>query len=543
MKKCQHLDQIKVVTPHSEGCADCLAQGDTWVHLRLCRTCGYVGCCNNSKNKHAVRHFQETNHPIIRSFEPGEKWHWCYIDEVYVRVEDDPPPTPPLPEKPAPEPPGSSPQRIVRTFLLIAGLYTLATSLIWGVNTLFLLDAGLNIMGVFIANAVFTGSMALFEIPTGVLADTRGRRTSFLLSVAIILIGTLGYVGVAPSGSLLLFCLMSAVLGLGYTFYSGAVEAWLVDALKATGYDGELDRVFTRGAIVSGAAMLLGSIGGGFLGNANLALPYVVRAVLLALVFGVALFTMHDLGFKAQKMRLNEMPAVMNRLAQESVAFGWRTLSMRLLIIAAFFQAIFSAWGFYAWQPYFLDLLGQDVVWVAGVVAALIALATMAGNGLVEWLTRYCGKRTTLLLGAAGVQTAAAVGVGLVSSFWLAVALYLIVMAAGGVWGPVRQAYIHQNIPSERRASVISFDSLVANGGSVVGQIGLGRLAQVQSLAMGYVVGGFITILALPAVLLLRRLGEPADVIVGRAGQRGACAAQGIPAVAAVATVPVVDTA
>ena len=85
-----------------------------------------------------------------------------------------------------------TPQKVIRSYLVISGLYTFSASLIWGVNTLFLLDAGLSIFGVFIANGVFAGSMALFEIPTGVLADTRGRRLSFLLSLVIVSVGTLG---------------------------------------------------------------------------------------------------------------------------------------------------------------------------------------------------------------------------------------------------------------------------------------------------------------------------------------------------------------
>ena len=120
---------------------------------------------------------------------------------------------------------------------------------------MFLLDAGLTILEVFVANAVFTGSMALFEIPTGIVADTAGRRTSFLLSLAILFAGTLGYIGVAESGgSFTGFVAASVVLGLGYTFYSGAVEAWLVDALKVTGFEDELDRVFARGSLWSAAA-------------------------------------------------------------------------------------------------------------------------------------------------------------------------------------------------------------------------------------------------------------------------------------------------
>src|SRR5919201_3743434 len=130
------------------------------------------------------------------------------------------------------------PKRVIRTYLVISGLFTLSASLIWGINTLFLLHAGLSIFGVFVANATWTAAQAIFEIPTGVVADTRGRRVSFLLSAAVLAAGTLAYVGAAAvHGGLVLFCVASVVLGLGYTFYSGAVEAWLVDALKATGYE------------------------------------------------------------------------------------------------------------------------------------------------------------------------------------------------------------------------------------------------------------------------------------------------------------------
>ena len=82
--KCTHLDLIRDVTPSADGCEECLALGDTWVHLRLCLICGHVGCCDNSKNQHATKHFHATGHPIIRSFEPGEDWMWCYIDRTLI---------------------------------------------------------------------------------------------------------------------------------------------------------------------------------------------------------------------------------------------------------------------------------------------------------------------------------------------------------------------------------------------------------------------------------------------------------------------------
>ncbi|HYU16215.1 MAG TPA: UBP-type zinc finger domain-containing protein [Candidatus Acidoferrum sp.] len=78
---CKHLHDLKAVRPRAKGCEECLRRGDTWVHLRLCMTCGHVGCCDSSKNKHATRHFEATQHPIVRSLEPGEEWGWCFVDE------------------------------------------------------------------------------------------------------------------------------------------------------------------------------------------------------------------------------------------------------------------------------------------------------------------------------------------------------------------------------------------------------------------------------------------------------------------------------
>jgi MFS family permease len=431
-----------------------------------------------------------------------------------------------------------TPASVVRTYLAISGLFTLAASVIWGVNTLFLLDAGLDIFEVFVANAAFTAGMVIFEIPTGVVADTSGRRRSFLLSAVTLLVATLGYVAIsAVGGGLLLFVAASIVLGLGFCFYSGAVEAWLVDALKATGYQGQLDRVFARGEMVSGAAMLVGSVGGGLLGNLDLAWPFLVRAALLGAVFLVGLGWMHDVGFTPRTTRLAAMPTEMGRVLNASLQFGWRSRPVRLLMLVSLFQGGYLMWGFYAWPPYFLELLGQDAVWVAGVVAALIALSTIVGNTLVEFFTRFCGKRTTLLVWAAAVMVAATVGVGLAGSFWPAVALLLVATVAEGVAVPVQQAYLHGVVPSSQRATIVSSVSLVSSAGGVGGQLGLGYLARVQSVAAGYVTGGLTMLLALPPLLLLRRMGEHADVIVGRtAGQKGPCAAQGLPVVASLDT-------
>jgi uncharacterized UBP type Zn finger protein len=82
IETCEHFDQIRDVKPNTHGCEECLQMGDTWVHLRLCMTCGHVGCCDQSKNRHATRHYHSTGHPIIKSLEPGDEWGWCFIDRM-----------------------------------------------------------------------------------------------------------------------------------------------------------------------------------------------------------------------------------------------------------------------------------------------------------------------------------------------------------------------------------------------------------------------------------------------------------------------------
>ena len=429
-------------------------------------------------------------------------------------------------------------RRLIAVYFVVAGLYSLSASLVWGVNTLFLLDAGLDIFGVFVASAAFTASMVLFEIPTGVVADAWGRKLSFLLSTATLAVGTLAYLVLAEMrAGLVAFCLASAVLGVGFTFYSGAVEAWLVDGLQALRYPGLLDQVFARGALVTGAAMVVGTVSGGILGQRDLALPYVVRTVVLVVCFAVALALMRDIGFTGRKVGAREVPAAMREIAQAGVVYGWRRRSVRLLLAASFIEIGFLSWAFYAWQPYFLELLQRQAVWATGIFAAMVALATMGGNAAVELLARVADKRTTLLVAAAAIEGGAIVGVGLLHSFWAAAALYLLSSAAMGVIFPVKQAYLHRVIPSAQRATVVSLDSMVGNSGAVLGQVGLGYLSRDLSIPAGFVAGGAGTLLALPVFWALRRLREPADRLaadVGTAGAKVPTAAQGLPSVAAV---------
>ncbi len=427
-------------------------------------------------------------------------------------------------------------KKIIHTYIFISGAYTLAAAFIWGINTLFLLDAGLSVTEVFFVNAAFSIGTILFEIPTGIVADTWGRRTSFLLSLVVLSLSTLAYVASAHySRGMICFAVTSALMGLGFTFYSGAVEAWLVDALATVSYKkSQLDRVFTRGFFASGVAMLLGTVLGGFAGELHLSLPFIIRASLLAIVFAVAFFLMKDLGFQPRSLHFTQIPSEMKSILKASVKSGWGNKPMRLLMIASSIQTGFLTWAFYAWQPYFLELLQKEAVWVAGIIAALISLSTMLGNTIVEWFTRYCGKRTTLLIWGAAIQTIGAVVIGLSSSFWLAAGALLFVTGAMGVMGPVRQAFIHQLIESKERATIISLDSMLSGLGSSLSQPALGHLAQKSSYSMGYIIGGVATIIVWPVLYAVRKINSHADQIIGSKATLKESCPRGLPKISGV---------
>lgn len=428
-------------------------------------------------------------------------------------------------------------RRTARAFYVINGCYTLSASIIWGVNTLFLLDAGLDIFGAFVANAFFTAAMVVFEIPTGVLADTKGRRISFLVSVLVLLASTAWYVAIAEAGGgLVAFCLASIVMGLGFTLYSGAVEAWVVDALRADGYGGPLDGLFARSAMVTGIAMLVGTVGGGVLATADLSLPYVLRCLLLAATFGVAYFTMHDKGFTARPVTPGHLAAEMRSVGRTGVTWSWHEPRIRLLVWASFLQAGFMMWGWYAWQPYFLGLLATDATWVAGAISAASALAMTAGNSLVPVFSRMCSKRSTVLIGASALSGAAFMGVGLAGSFAVVLGFFLVAMVAVGITEPVKQAYLHQIVPGEHRATVVSFNSMFGNGGGIVGQTGLGALSRDAGISQGYVIGGAATLLAVPIFLRLRRIGGTYDLGCDPPAPPASSAAQGLPEICSVDT-------
>jgi MFS family permease len=407
----------------------------------------------------------------------------------------------------------ATPTSIKRTYYVLILGNTLAASLIWGINTIFLLDAGLSNLEAFAANAFFTAGMVVFEVPTGIVADVWGRRASFLLGTVTLAVTTGLYVMLWRLGApFWQWAAVSLLLGLGFTFFSGATEAWLVDALNATGYDGSLDTVFGRGEGISGAGMLTGSIGGGYLAQfTSLGAPFILRAAVLAVMFVVALVLMRDIGFTPT--RGGRPTAEIKRIVTNSIEYGWRIPAIKYLMLAAPFSGGVGIYIFYALQPHLLVLYGDRRAYgIAGLAAAIVAGSQIVGGLLTPWIRRLFRRRTSALLAAEALGALAVILIGLIVNFWIVLGLIV-------VWGllfaaamPIRQAYLNGLIPSPQRATILSFDSLMSSTGGVVTQPVLGRAADVWGYPASYLLAGGLSALCLPFIVKAARQNAPADL-------------------------------
>ncbi len=406
------------------------------------------------------------------------------------------------------------PQNIQTIYLYLVLGNTLATSFIWGINTIFLLDAGLSNFEAFLANAFFSLGYVIFEVPTGIVADTFGRRVSYLLGALTLSVSTFLYLLMWQiHGPFWGWAASSILLGLGYTFFSGALEAWLVDALQFTKFKGSLDSVFAKGQVIGGVAMLTGSIAGGVIAQvSNLGIPYILRSLVLLLNFGTAFILMQDLGFTPKKA--GKPIKEMAKIFKDSLDNGLKNPPVRWIMFAAPFITGVSFYIFYALQPFLLELYGDEKAYgIAGLVAAISAGAQIAGGFLAPKFKMLFGKRTTALILGTFFTGLILIFVSQINNFLLVLLLIFLWGLIFAALSPIRQAYLNGIIPSAQRATVLSFDSLMGSSGGIVIQPALGKAADVWSYPTSYGLASIFQFAALPFIYLSRRQKAKSDVV------------------------------
>jgi MFS family permease len=261
--------------------------------------------------------------------------------------------------------------------------------------------------------------------------------------------------------------------------------------------------------VLTGVGMLTGSVAGGYIAQAtNLGVPFVLRAVVLAAMFAVALALMRDLGFTPAPR--GDPIGEMKVITANSIEYGWRVPQVRYLMLAAPFTGGVGIYVFYALQPYLLELYGDPEAYgIAGLVAAIVAGAQIVGGMVAPALRKLFRRRTSALLVAEVISVGVLALMGLIESFGVVVGLIV-------VWGllfaasvPIRQAYLNDRIPSQQRATILSFDSLMASSGGVVAQPVLGRAADVWGYPASYLLSSAISAISIPFLARARRLEPP----------------------------------
>ncbi|MDP2234107.1 MAG: MFS transporter [Actinomycetota bacterium] len=421
--------------------------------------------------------------------------------------------------------------RIVGVYYATSALFTLATSIIWGVNTLFLLGAGLSLFEVMVVNAVFSAGQLVFEVPTGVVADTLGRKVSYLIGIASLFGSTLLYVAAARyEWGFAGFAIASVLLGFGYTCQTGAVDAWLIDALDHVEYDKPREQVFARAGMLGGIAMLTGTLAGGFIGQVNLSLPYIVRSVILLAAFALVLVAMREIGFEPRPLKASRFAEETRTIARAGATYGWNNPVVRPLLFVSAAQGAFMMFFFYSSQPFALQLLGRsDLVWVAGALTALFGATGVVGNALVgramksklgadpTRLLAWCAAATAGLTVAIALVGLMAPAAGDIRSFAAMVVIMMMFGIVFGVAGPVRQAFINRQIPTAQRATVLSIDAFFRDAGAMTGQPALGWLATRTSIPLGYLVGSLLLGAAAPLYRMAGRGSrDPQDAAKAR---------------------------
>jgi hypothetical protein len=286
-----------------------------------------------------------------------------------------------------------------------------------------------------------------------------------------------------------------------------------VDALAFSGYKGPLETVFAKGEIVTGVAMLAGSVGGGLIAQlTNLGVPYILRAGILVLTFVLAFVLMRDIGFTPvpSKTPLKEVKLVLSN----SVKYGLRNRPVRWTMLAGLFTGGVIGYAFYAMQPYLLELYGNsEAYFIAGLAAAIIALAQIAGGLLVPFIGKVFRRRTSVLLAGVILSAGALMLLGLIPHFWVVICILVIWFLLFAAIEPERQAFLNGLITSKQRATVLSFDSLLNSSGGVAFQPLLGKSADLWGYPASYIFSGIIQAAALPFVLLSKREKASSDPI------------------------------
>ncbi len=389
-------------------------------------------------------------------------------------------------------------KQTVRTYLFLQGVFAFGISFISAFYVTFLLAKGLNYFQANLVNVFFWATLFVCELPTGAFADVFGRKLSFVISCSLFSLGMITY-GFADTfwG----FVGAEMVIAVGQTFASGAFQAWMVDRLRQQGFKGVLGPIFARKQQVTSTVGIFSAILGAFLGAVNLTLPWFVGGAIMMIAAVLASAMMKEdtqrasLSFTADLKRMKEV-------SWAGMKYSLKHPAVKFILLVGMFQAFAIQAPNMQWQPLFQPYLSSQAE--LGYIKAAIAVCMMLGARIAQkFLTKMRDERQAILVIQIGIGMGIA-GTMVSKEFGMLITTFMAHEVIRGMYDPLKDAYLHDNIPSDKRATIVSCDSMSMRLGGVVGLLVSGALAQYFSIPVAWIVsGGVLVVMAL--VLSMRR--------------------------------------
>lgn len=384
--------------------------------------------------------------------------------------------------------------KTIRLFLALTFVRQLGFTFTSATYVTFLLSHDLSLFEVNLVNFCFFTTMFLTEIPTGAIADVYGRRVSYLLACLLTGLGMTLY---GFSSSLWWFIAAEIIVGIGVTFETGAFRAWCVDQVNHHGNAPSTTKLFKAADQVKQVSMILGGLIGAVIAEGNLAFPWFLAAGAI-FASGVIAFVWMREDYRANEKKGERNGIIKTILA--SAHFARESKAFRFLALMSIVQFVVVQAPNMFWQPFFKNAVpGQSGL---GLLFVGMALALMLGAQLAEpLLIRLKRNETRAILISQSVIGAGLIGTAIAITPLLAIPFFLVHEVARGMFNPLKDAYLHDSIPSRERATLDSFLSIVNHIGAMVGLLIMGLLADRTSIAVSWFVSGAILIASVVAFL------------------------------------------
>lgn len=389
-------------------------------------------------------------------------------------------------------------KKTLRIYYMISFIIELSASFFFAVYAVFLVSRGMNLLEISLINGFFMISVLFSEVPTGALADSFGRKSSIVAGCFILAAGKLLYF---LSHTFWLLVLSEVVLSVAVSFFTGSKEAWVVDSLKFYGYKGKLEDIFKKECRFATVGVIIGSLSGAYIGCVDISFPWLMGAVSLFFCGIFCWIVMKEEYFSKKKFKLDFSP--ISCVIKDSITFGWKKKSVLYMILFGTIIS-FSCMPFNMyWQLIFKDTYNFSVSSLGWIFVG-IAVFSLIGSQVSVWFGSMFKKEKNAIVLTQAITAAGMILASLVVGWFSVLAAFLIHEIGRGAIFPLKQAYLNRRIPSEKRATVLSFDSMVNRVGAFSGLLLMGLIANSYSITTAWFFAGLILAVNIPIFLKLK---------------------------------------